>query len=189
MSLFLEYFSSLKIALGPDYRQFPRVLPAKQWSIAGATISNVQLLVIATVLILVLGLQFIVYRTKIGKAMRAVALDMDAARLMGIDVDRVIAYTFALGSGLAAAAAMAYRQIWPFVGVMAGLKAFTAAVLGGIGSLPGALLGALIMGQAEVMTVAYGNTDYKDAIAFAILILVLLIRPAGLLGKAGPEKV
>jgi len=135
----------------------------------------------------------VVYRTKIGKAMRAVALDMDAARLMGINVNMVIAFTFAIGSALAAAAgallAAAYPQIWPYMGIMPGLKAFTAAVLGGIGSIPGALLGAVLMGQAEVLTAAYITTDFKDAVAFALLILVLLFRPAGLLGKAGPEKV
>lgn len=193
VSLFIEYFASLKFVFGPNFRNVPRVLPDQRWNLGGITITNVQVLVVVTVILLVVLLQFIVYRTKIGKAMRAVSLDQDAARLMGIDVDRVISYTFALGSALAAAAgalfAMLYPQIWPFMGITQGLKAFAAAVLGGIGSLPGALLGAILMGQAEVMTAAYITTDYRDAVAFAILILVLLVRPAGLLGKAGPEKV
>lgn len=193
VSLFIENFASLKIAFGPDYRRFPAMIPEQQWNIGGVTISSVQVLVIVTVILLVATLQFVVYRTKIGKAMRAVSLDMDAARLMGIDVNRVIAFTFAIGSALAAAAgalfAAAYPQIWPYMGIMPGLKAFTAAVLGGIGSIPGALLGAVMMGQAEVLTAAYITTDYRDAIAFSILIVVLLFRPAGLLGKSGPEKV
>jgi len=193
VSFFIEYFSSLDFVFGPDYRLVPRVLPDQRWQLGGIVVTNVQVLVLATVLVLVALLQYIVYRTKVGKAMRAVAQDADAARLMGIDVDRVIAFTFALGSALAAAAgalfAMAYPQVHPFMGIMPGLKAFTAAVLGGIGSIPGALLGSLIMGQVEVLTAAYVTTDFRDAIAFSILILVLLFRPSGLLGKTEPEKV
>ncbi len=193
VSLFLENFASLRIAFGPDHRQFPAMVTRLQWNVFGVTISSVQVLIAGVTIALVLILQLVVYRTKIGKAMRAVALDMDAARLMGINVDRVIAFTFAIGSALAAAAgalwAAAYPQIWPYMGITPGLKAFTAAVLGGIGSIPGALLGAVLMGQAEVLTAAYITTDFRDAVAFALLILVLLVRPAGLLGKAGPEKV
>jgi branched-chain amino acid transport system permease protein len=193
VSLFIENFSSLRIAFGPDYRQFPAMIPRAQWNLFGVKVSSVQVLIIVSTLILVAILQLVVYRTKIGKAMRAVSMDMDAARLMGINVNQVIAFTFAIGSALAAAAgallAAAYPQIWPYMGIMPGLKAFTAAVLGGIGSIPGALLGAVLMGQAEVLTAAYITTDFKDAVAFALLILVLLVRPAGLLGKAGPEKV
>jgi len=193
VSLFLENFASLHIAFGPDHRQFPEVIPHIQWKLAGMTVTSIQVLIIVSTLLLVAILQLVVYRTKIGKAMRAVSLDMDAARLMGINVNQVIAFTFAVGSALAAAAgallAAAYPQIWPYMGIMPGLKAFTAAVLGSIGSIPGALLGAVLMGQAEVLTAAYLTTDFKDAVAFALLILVLLVRPAGLLGKAGPEKV
>ena len=193
VSLFIEYFTSLKFVFGPNYRVVERPFADKLFHLGPINISSVQLLVMGVVLVLVAGLQFIVYRTKVGKAMRAVSHDRDAARLMGIDVDRVISYTFAIGSALAAAAgvlfALAYPQISPFMGIMPGLKAFTAAVLGGIGSIPGALLGAVLMGQAETLTAAYITTDFRDAIAFGILILVLLVRPAGLLGKAGPEKV
>lgn len=193
VSLFIENVASLKFVFGPNFRRVPSMIPEVQWTYFGLTVNSVQLLVIAVVLLLVIALQLIVYRTKIGKAMRAVALDMDAARLMGINVDRVITYTFALGSALAAAAgalfAMAYPQIFPYMGIMPGLKAFTAAVLGGIGSLWGALLGAIIMGQAEVLTAAYLTTAFRDAVAFSILILVLLFRPSGLLGRTGPEKV
>jgi branched-chain amino acid transport system permease protein len=193
VSLFIEYFTSLKFVFGPNYRVVARPFAVQVFHLGPVSISSVQILVITVVLVLVAGLQYIVYRTKVGKAMRAVSHDRDAARLMGIDVDRVISYTFAIGSALAAAAgvlfALAYPQISPFMGIMPGLKAFTAAVLGGIGSIPGALLGAVLMGQAETLTAAYITTDFRDAIAFGILILVLLLRPAGLLGKAGPEKV
>ncbi|MGE5673449.1 MAG: branched-chain amino acid ABC transporter permease [Mycobacterium leprae] len=193
VSLFLEYFCSLKLVFGSNYRVVPRPFAEHVWHLGTLRVSSIQVLVISTVLLLLALIQWVVYRTKLGQAMRAVAHDQDAARLMGIDVDRVIAYTFALGSALAAAAgglfALAYPQIDPFMGIMPGLKAFTAAVLGGIGNVPGAVLGALIMGQAEALTAAYITTDYRDAIAFGILIVMLLVRPGGLLGKSGPEKV
>lgn len=193
VSLFLEYFTSLKFVFTANFRVVPLPFDNKLYTLAGVSISLVQILVIGVVILLLLALQVVVYKTKVGKAMRAVSVDQEAARLMGIDVDRVISFTFGIGSALAAAAgvlfALAYSQIFPFMGVMPGLKAFTAAVLGGIGSIPGAVLGALIMGQAEVMTAAYITTDYRDAIVFSILIIVLLVRPAGLLGKSGPEKV
>lgn len=193
VSLFLEYFTSLKQVFTANFRVVPRPFEDQVFRVFGASISLVQILVIAVVIVLLLALQYVVRRTRVGKAMRAVSVDQDAARLMGIDVDRVISYTFGIGSALAAAAgalfALAYSQIFPFMGVMPGLKAFTAAVLGGIGSIPGAVLGALIMGEAEVLTAAYISSDYRDAIAFSLLIVVLLLRPAGLLGKAGPEKV
>jgi branched-chain amino acid transport system permease protein len=193
VSLFLEYFFSLKFAFGPNFRVVTTPFKTIQWSIGGIGVSNMQVLVIVSVPLILALLQFVVYRTKVGKAMRAVSFDQDAARLMGINVDQVISFTFAIGSALAAVAgvlfALAYPQIHPFMGIMPGLKAFTAAVLGGIGNIPGAVLGALIMGQAEVLTAGYITTDYKDAIAFSILILVLLVKPAGLLGRSGPEKV
>jgi len=193
VSLFLEYFASLKFVFGPNFRVVTRPFADKQWMLGGVAISNVQVLIIGVVAVILAVLLFIVYRTKMGKAMRAVSYDQDAARLMGINVNQVITFTFAIGSALAAVAgvlfAIAYPQIFPFMGIMPGLKAFTAAVLGGIGNIPGAVLGALIMGQAEVLTAGYLTTNYRDAIAFSILILVLLVKPAGLLGKAGPEKV
>jgi len=193
VSLFLEYFTSLKFVFTANFRVVPRPFADHRFVIGGIGISTVQILVIVTVVVLLAALQFIVYRTKVGKAMRAVSHDQEAAKLMGINVDMIISFTFAIGSALAAAAgalfAMAYSQIFPFMGIMPGLKAFTAAVLGGIGSIPGAVLGALIMGQTEVLTAAYITTDYRDAIAFSMLIVVLLFKPAGLLGKSGPEKV
>lgn len=193
VSLFLEYFTSLKFVFTANFRNVPLPFQDRRFEVGSIGITTVQILVILVVLLLLLALQYVVHRTRVGKAMRAVAFDQDAARLMGVDVNRVISQTFAIGSALAAAAgvlfALAYSQIFPFMGVMPGLKAFTAAVLGGIGSIPGAVLGALIMGQAEVLTAAYITTDYRDAIAFSILIFVLLVKPAGLLGKSGPEKV
>jgi branched-chain amino acid transport system permease protein len=137
-------------------------------------------------------LQFVVQKTKIGKAMRAVAYDKPTARLMGIHVDNTISITFAIGASLAGAAgilyAIAYPQVVFWMGIIPGLKAFVAAVLGGIGSIPGALIGALIMGQAEVLSAAYISTPMRDAVAFTILILVLLVRPTGLFGEPEREK-
>jgi branched-chain amino acid transport system permease protein len=131
--------------------------------------------------------------TKTGKAMRAAAFNLDAAKLMGINTDRIIAATFALGSALAAAAgilvSLNYPKIDPLMGIMPGLKAFVAAVLGGIGNIPGAMLGGFIIGIAEVMVVGYLESTYRDAIAFSILILILLLKPAGIMGKGLVEKV
>ncbi|MGE5379606.1 MAG: branched-chain amino acid ABC transporter permease [Methylocystaceae bacterium] len=193
VSLFLEYFCSLSFVFGPNFRVVTAPLKVVQYNLGFLHITNVQLLIFGTVIIMLLGLQYLVYRTKTGIAMRTVAFDHDAARLMGINVDYIISLTFGIGSALAGAGgvlfAIAYPQIQPFMGIMPGLKAFTAAVLGGIGSIPGAVLGSLIMGQAEILTAAYISSQLKDAIAFAILILVLLVRPTGILGRTGREKV
>lgn len=193
VSIFLEYFTSLRFVFGPNYRQFPRPFEVTSWNLAGVSISSILVIIVIVALVLVLALQFIVTRTKTGMAMRAVSFDHDTARLMGINVDFIISVTFAIGSALAGAGgvlfAIAYPQIHPFMGIMPGLKAFVAAVLGGIGIIPGALLGSLIMGQAEVMTAGYVSSTLRDAVAFGILIIVLLVRPTGLLGKSGIEKV
>jgi len=193
VSLFLEYFTSLKFVFGPDYRSFPRPIEVVNFEIGGVLLSNIQIIIIGVSILLLIVLQYIVQRTKLGLAMRAVSFDHDTARLMGVDVDFTISATFALGSMLAGAGgvlyAIAYPQINPFMGILPGLKAFVAAVLGGIGIIPGALLGALIMGQAETLTSGYVSTTLRDAVAFAILIIVLMVRPSGLLGKRGTEKV
>jgi branched-chain amino acid transport system permease protein len=148
--------------------------------------------------LLMILLQYIIFYTKIGKAMRAVSFNINSAKLMGINTDFVIAFTFALGSALAAAGGVLTAQynpkIEPLMGIITGLKAFVAAVLGGIGNIPGAVLGGLLIGAAETLVVGYGSyigipSTYRDAVAFAILILVLLIRPAGLLGSNVQEKV
>ena len=191
VSLLLEY--SGQVFFGAAPRTFPALLPSLNFQISGLVISTNQLAVIILAAILVLGLQFIVYRTKIGTAMRAVSLNPKAAQLVGVNNDIVISFTFALGSALAAAGgilyALNYPSIDPLMGVMPGLKAFVAAILGGIGNIPGAALGGLILGTVETFVNGSQWSTYKDAIAFAILIVILLFRPAGLLGKFTVEKV
>jgi branched-chain amino acid transport system permease protein len=191
VSLLLE--SGGQVFFGAEPRTFPSVFPAKNFAFGGLVISSNQLVVIAVALLLVVALQFIVFRTKIGTAMRAVALNPKAAQLVGINNDVVISFTFALGSALAGAGgilyALNYPSIDPLMGVMPGLKAFVAAVLGGIGNIPGAALGGLILGTVETFVGGSQFSTYKDAIAFGVLILILLFRPAGLLGKFTVEKV
>jgi branched-chain amino acid transport system permease protein len=157
------------------------------------TASNVMLVIMVSSILLQVVLQYIVQRTRLGKAMRAAAYDKPTSRLMGINVDMVIAATFALGGGLAGAAgvlyATAFKQVHHLMGIIPGLKAFVAAVIGGIGSIPGALVGALIMGQTEVLSAGFISTPMRDAIAFSMLIVVLLIRPQGIFGEPPTEKV
>jgi branched-chain amino acid transport system permease protein len=191
VSLLLE--SSGQVFFGAAPRTFPSVFPAKNFAFGGLVISTNQLVVIAVAIVLVVALQLIVFRTKIGTAMRAVALNPKAAQLVGINNNTVISFTFALGSALAGAGgilyALNYPSIDPLMGVMPGLKAFVAAVLGGIGNIPGAALGGLILGTVETFVGGSQFSTYKDAIAFGVLILILLFRPAGLLGKFTVEKV
>ena len=192
ISMLLEYGG--QAVFSPDPRQFP-TLVSRVSIIDTPTfdVSSVQVIIIGVAFFLMLALQLIVSKTKIGRAMRAVAHDRTAASLMGINTDAIISFTFALGSALAAAGGVLNSiytpKIDPLIGLMVGLKAFVAAVLGGIGSIPGAVLGGLLMGFAETATVAGGKSEYRDAIAFAILIAVLLLRPSGLLGKNTAEKV
>jgi branched-chain amino acid transport system permease protein len=191
VSLFLEYTGQLVFGATP--RSFPQIFPEKTIALGGLIVSTNQLLVIVVAAALMVALQFAVYRTKIGMAMRAVALNPKAAQLVGVNIDIVISFTFALGSALAAAGgvlyALNYPSIDPLMGVAPGLKAFVAAVLGGIGNIPGAALGALILGMTETFVDGSRWSTYKDAIAFAVLIGILLFRPAGLLGRYTPEKV
>jgi len=191
VSLLLE--SSGQVFFGAAPRTFPAVFPVKNLAFGGLVISTNQLVVIAVSLLLVVALQLIVFRTRIGTAMRAVALNPKAAQLVGINNNTVISFTFALGSALAGAGgilyALNYPSIDPLMGVMPGLKAFVAAVLGGIGNIPGAALGGLILGTVETFVGGSPFSTYKDAIAFGVLILILLFRPAGLLGQATVEKV
>jgi branched-chain amino acid transport system permease protein len=155
--------------------------------------SNVTLVIMAASILLQVVLQYVVNQTRLGKAMRAAAYDKDAAQLMGINVDAVIAATFALGGGLAGAAgvlyATAYKQVHHLMGIIPGLKAFVAAVVGGIGSIPGAFVGSLIMGQTEVLAAGFISTPMRDAIAFSLLIIVLLVWPQGIFGEPPTEKV
>ena len=192
MSLFLEY--TMMYFVGAEIRTFPPgVLTERTYNWAGIIITNKDLLVLGTTVILVIFLQFIIYRTRTGKAMRAVSYDGQAAQLMGINVNYTVSITFFIGSALAAAAGMLigiyYNSINPLMGMMPGLKAFIAAVLGGIGSVPGAMLGGILLGMTESLVAGFGGSMYRDAVAFIILILVLLIRPTGLLGKDTQEKV
>jgi len=193
VSLFLEYFTSLKFVFGPDFRAFPRPFPVRTFDLGGVTVSNIQIIVFAVSVGLMAALTLFVNKTRTGLAMRAVSYDKETARLMGIDVDGIISVTFGIGAALAGAGGVlygiAYPQINPFMGIMPGLKAFVAAVLGGIGIIPGAMLGAVIMGVVEKLTEVYVSSTLRDAVAFGILILVLLVRPTGLLGKPGREKV
>jgi branched-chain amino acid transport system permease protein len=157
------------------------------------TISSNQIIVLAVTLFLLIALQFLVFKTKMGKAMRAVSFNHTAASLVGISNDKVISFTFALGSALAAAGgilyAINYQSIQPLMGIMPGLKAFVAAVLGGIGNIPGAAVGGLILGIVETFVKGSPWSTFSDAIAFAVLILILVFRPAGLFGKVQVEKV
>jgi branched-chain amino acid transport system permease protein len=191
VSMFLE--NGGQLVFGADPKFFPQIVSAQQLNIGGLSLNNQQIAVFVMAVILMILLNAIVNYTKTGKAMRAAAFNLDAAKLMGINTDRIIAATFALGSALAAAAgilvSLNYPKIDPLMGIMPGLKAFVAAVLGGIGNIPGAMLGGFIIGIAEVMVVGYLESTYRDAIAFSILILILLLRPAGILGKGLVEKV
>ncbi len=191
VSLLLEYTGQVFFGAAP--RTFPPLFPTANFSFGGLVISSQQLLVIVVAALLMVGLQYIVHRTKIGTAMRAVALNPKAAQLVGINNDIVISFTFGLGSALAAAGgilyALNYPSIDPLMGVMPGLKAFVAAVLGGIGNIPGAALGGLILGTVETYVNGSQWSTYKDAIAFALLIIIMLFRPAGLLGRFTAEKV
>lgn len=192
VSIFLANLAQM--IFGADAKGFPETaFPVQLIKIGPAEISTLQLLIIGVSAALMLSLEFIVHKTKIGKAMRATSQDYQTAALMGVNVNRVISFTFALGSSLAAAGGVLVGLLFNAVsfnmGLMAGLKAFAAAVLGGIGSIPGAMLGGILLGVAEVLGVAAGFSSYRDALAFAILVLVLMIRPTGLLGRKIQKKV
>ncbi|SHE36262.1 branched-chain amino acid ABC transporter permease [Desulforamulus putei] len=192
VSLFLEY--GMMLLVTPQVRTFPQVLPEVQYKLLGnLVITNRQIIILVVTIALMLLLQYIVHKTKIGKAMRAVSHDKQAAQLMGINVNKTISATFAIGSALAAAAGVLvgiyYNAINPLMGIMPGLKAFVAAVLGGIGIIPGAMTGGFLLGIVEAMVSGYGKSLYRDPVAFVILIIILIVKPAGLFGKNVREKV
>lgn len=192
VSLFLSTLALL--LFGANAKGFPdQVFNVSQIHLPFGDVSDLQLLIITIAAILMVSLEFIVKKTTIGKAMRAVSEDYQTAALMGINVNQVVAFTFAIGSALAAAGGVLVGVLFNAVsfnmGLMAGLKAFAAAVLGGIGSIPGAMIGGIVLGIAEVAGVAAGFSSYRDAIAFGILVLVLLLRPTGLLGERIQKKV
>jgi branched-chain amino acid transport system permease protein len=208
VSFFLEYFAALNFVFTPNFITYKRPFAVTTWYIFKGGIkpleagfappdnsvifSNIFIIIVISSIFLMLLLNYVVRQTKIGKAMRAVAYDKPTARLMGINVDGIISITFAVGAALAGAAGMLYAiafpQVFFWMGIIPGLKSFVAAVLGGIGSIPGALVGALIMGQAEVLSAAYISTPMRDAVAFSILIVVLLIKPTGIFGEPSTEK-
>jgi branched-chain amino acid transport system permease protein len=194
VSLFIEYTCQNRHVFGAAPHAFPKLIPYTTWNLGGLVLDSSQVIVLVTTVILLVALRFIVQKTKVGLAMRAVSFNAQAAALMGVNIGSIISFTFALGSALAGAAgilfAMNYASIDPLMGVQTGLKAFVAAVLGGIGNLPGAALGGLILGLLETFAGGIpGLSNYRDGIAFAILILILIVKPAGLLGKSTVEKV
>jgi branched-chain amino acid transport system permease protein len=191
VSLLLEYGG--QVVFGASPRFFPQMIRSETYSVGGAQITNQSLLIILVAVVVMFGLEFIVHRTRIGKAMRATSYNLAVAKLMGINTDRVIAFTFALGSAMAAVGgvmvALAIPRIDPLMGLMTGLKAFVAAVLGGIGNIPGAMIGGMIIGLMETAISATAYSTYRDAVAFGVLILILLVRPAGIMGSSVTEKV
>ncbi|MFN3648778.1 MAG: branched-chain amino acid ABC transporter permease [Armatimonadota bacterium] len=210
VSLLLEYGGQLppvlrlgpvEIPFGPQQRAFPTgIIPEMSVPLWGnLQLSAVQVITFVVAIALMVGLELIIRKTRVGKAMRAVSADREAASLMGIPTDRVILYTFAFGSALAAAAGVLYAldkptTVEPMMGLYTGLKAFVAAVLGGIGSIPGALIGGFVMGLTETLVTGYGanfglDSTWKDAVAFGILILILIVRPSGIMGTTAKEKV
>ena len=193
ISLFFQYAG--QNTLGADPKAFPKVsdFENKTYQFGELFISTNQIVIISTTFILMVFLWWLVNHTRTGKAMRATSFDMNATELMGIDTNKIISFTFFVGASLAGAAGvlvgMYYNTVEPMMGMIPGLKAFVAAVLGGIGIIPGAVLGGLVLGVAENLVVGFWVSTYRDAIAFAILILILLLKPAGLLGKNRKEKV
>jgi branched-chain amino acid transport system permease protein len=192
VSLFLEF--SGQLLFGSDPKFFPQIFQANvDWSIGELRINPIQVFVFFISITLMGILQYIIFHTRLGRAMRAVSFNHDLASLMGIPTDRVISYTFMLGSALAGAAGvlvgLTYPKIDPLMGTMPGLKAFVAAVLGGIGNITGAVVGAIFLGLAEEFLVGYWASTYRDALAFALLILILLFKPTGLFGTRRTEKV
>jgi branched-chain amino acid transport system permease protein len=191
MSLFLEYV--MMFFVGAEVRSYPNLISSKSIYIGNIVINMQQIYIIITAIALMILLQFIVHRTKTGKAMRAVSIDRDAAELMGIKIDNTISFTFAIGSAFAGAAGVLvgiyYNSIDPLMGIMPGLKAFIAAVFGGIGNIPGAMIGGMSIGIMETLVSGYGNSMYRDAVVFAFLIVILILKPSGLLGKNVREKV
>lgn len=191
VSYVIEY--TTQMFMGTSTRTYPKLLPDTSWHLGPVRISYIQMVIFTVTIVLMILLTLVIQKTKIGRAMRAVSADENAAKLMGISVDNTISFTFLIGSALAGAAGMLvgvyYNAASPLMGMVPGLKAFVAAVFGGIGSIPGALVGGLFIGVAETLVVAYGSSLYRDAIVYAILILVLIIKPTGLFGKNEREKV
>jgi len=191
MSIILQNF--VMLAQGKEYKNLPPMLPSEGFTIFGANVSPVQIYILTASVLIMIGLHVFVTRTRLGKAMRATSQDRVMAGLVGININQVISITFMIGSALAAVAGVMvtlyYGVVHFFMGYLAGIKAFTAAVLGGIGSIPGAMLGGFMLGLIENFGASYISSVYKDAFAFLVLIVTLIIRPAGLLGQKSIDKV
>lgn len=191
VSYFLE--NGMSVLFSGDTRDFPQVIKQVNYEWFGIRITNIQLLIFATTIILMIILQLIVKKTKMGRAMRAAAADPVAAELMGININGTISFVFAIGSAMAGAAGVLiglyYNSIEPTMGLTPGIKAFVTAVVGGVGSIPGAAVGAVIIGCLESLMQAIGFSAFKDAAVYVVLIIVLLFLPAGLFGNKQPEKV
>ena len=185
-------YNLVLLNVGADTKNFSNPLPNIPWEIGGATLRLREVLLWTVSLILMVGLHYFVRRTKMGKAMQATAQDQEAARMMGVDVDKVVVITFFLGSALAGAAGLIFGLYYNYtsfvIGYTAGLRAFTAAVLGGIGNIPGAMLGGILIGLIESLGGQYLEVRWTDVIIFSILVLVLVFRPTGLMGRAAPSK-
>ena len=193
VSYFLQ--NAALLLFGADTKSFTNVVTLPSLKLAGGslTISGTTIVTVLACVIIMAGLMIFIKKTKAGQAMLAVSEDKDAAQLMGVNVNATISLTFAIGSGLAAIAGVlfcsAYPTLTPYTGSMPGIKAFTAAVFGGIGSIPGALIGGILLGIIEILGRAYISSQLSDAIVFAVLIIVLLVKPTGILGKQIHEKV
>ena len=190
VGLFLENFT---LALNPYPQHIPELIKNTTWQMGSLSISSLQIIVIALSLVLMLLLDFIVQRTKAGMAMRAISWDKSVVPLMGVPVNKIISFTFAIGTGLGGAAGMmyglAYPVIDPYMGIMVGWKAFISAVVGGIGNVRGAMIGGFILGGVEIMVAAFFPSTYRDFVAFTLLLILLIVRPYGILGKPQPQKV
>jgi branched-chain amino acid transport system permease protein len=191
VSIFLQNY--VMLTQGATDKVFPNLFGAAGFEFISVRMTYLQLFIILTSIIVMIALRFFIRKTRMGKAMRAVAQDKTMASLVGINIDTVISITFIIGSGLAAVAglmvAMYYGLVNYFIGYSAGIKAFTAAVLGGIGSIRGAMFGGILLGLVESLGASYISSEYKDAYAFVVLIIILLVKPGGLFGKAELEKV
>jgi branched-chain amino acid transport system permease protein len=190
VGLFLENFT---LALSPYPRQIPQFLANVTWNVGGVSFSSLQVFIIAISLLLMVILDLIVRRTMVGMAMRAIAWDKSAAPLLGVPVNLVISATFAIGTSLGGAAGvmygLAYPVIDPYMGIMVGWKAFISAVVGGIGNIRGAMIGGFILGAVEILVAAFLPSTYRDFVAFALLLVLLIFRPNGILGRPQPQKV
>ena len=184
---------SLMLVIYPYPQSVPTLLPTISWTIGGVTISLLQIIIILLSLGLMLLLDFIVRRTMVGIAMRAISWDKAIVPLMGVPLNLIVSVTFALGTGLGAAAGVMYSQAFPvidpYMGVLIGWKAFISAVVGGIGNIRGAMIGGFILGGVEIMVVAFFPSTYRDFVAFTLLLVLLIFRPYGILGRPRPQKV